>query len=308
MISKYFLKKTSFFFISNDVSKTHRFYEFILVDTESVQISHIRNSEATDIAYSKCNILKIISKNDWEQNPFTHKLFSQIKPLIILITKMHGLTHFLPNLLPIHGFLIREKNLKHFFQTGSKNGSFSLKLFQIFFVPTYEKPLIISKPIVKFFSLMETYIQYYFVLSLGSLGFSIETLPLIICSHLFFPNIWPENLKSNGGLPSKFLKLKPLNQSKIGLILKNPNLKNLQKKTYVWSSSLLEPLSWPQTPSKTFFLSNSAYKAYLKKVQEQDAETLSLLSDSDDDDDEDIASSSAFQQNEDMCYAPIHSP
>ena len=153
-----------------------------------------------------------------------------LKPLIILITKMHGLTHFLSNLLSIHGFLIEEKNFKHFFQTGSKKDGFSFELFQIFFVPTYEKPLIISKPIVNFFSLMETNIHYYFVLSLGSLGLSTGTLPLIICSHLIFPNIWPENLKSNGGPPSKFLEPKHLNQSKIGLILKNSNLQNLQKK------------------------------------------------------------------------------
>ena len=49
------------FFVSNDISKTCRFYEFILVDTESVQISHIKKPEGTDIAYSKCKILKSIS-------------------------------------------------------------------------------------------------------------------------------------------------------------------------------------------------------------------------------------------------------
>ena len=65
------------FFISNDISKTHRFYEFILVDMESIQVSHIKNPEDTDIAYSKCKILKSISENDWEQSPFTHKRFSQ---------------------------------------------------------------------------------------------------------------------------------------------------------------------------------------------------------------------------------------
>ena len=52
------------FFISNDISKTRRFYEFILVDTESIQVSHVKNPEGTDIAYSKCKILKMISEND----------------------------------------------------------------------------------------------------------------------------------------------------------------------------------------------------------------------------------------------------
>ena len=65
------------YFKSNDVPKTRRFYEFILVDTEPVQVSHITNNDGIDIAYSKCKIFKIISKKDWGQNPFTHKRFSQ---------------------------------------------------------------------------------------------------------------------------------------------------------------------------------------------------------------------------------------
>ena len=73
----FFQKDEVFFFISNDVSKTRRFYESILVNTEYVQILHIRNFEDTDIAYSKCKILKMISEKDWKQNPFTHKCFSQ---------------------------------------------------------------------------------------------------------------------------------------------------------------------------------------------------------------------------------------
>ena len=74
---QFFFQKDKFFFISNDVSKTRRFYEFILVDIEYAQISHIKNFEDNDIAHSKCKIIKIISKNDWKQNPFTHKRFSQ---------------------------------------------------------------------------------------------------------------------------------------------------------------------------------------------------------------------------------------
>ena len=50
------------YFKSNYVPKSRRFYEFILVDTESLQISHIKNNEGTNIAYSKCKILKIISE------------------------------------------------------------------------------------------------------------------------------------------------------------------------------------------------------------------------------------------------------
>ena len=65
------------YFLTNEISKTRRFYEFIFVDTESIQVSHVKNPEGTDIAYSKCKILKIISEKDWEQNPFTHKQFSE---------------------------------------------------------------------------------------------------------------------------------------------------------------------------------------------------------------------------------------
>ena len=65
------------FFVSNDISKTCRFYDFILVVTKSIQISQIKNPEGIDIAYSKCKILKIIYEKGWEQNPFTHKCFSQ---------------------------------------------------------------------------------------------------------------------------------------------------------------------------------------------------------------------------------------
>ena len=65
------------YFLTNEISKTHRFYEFILVDTEYIQVSHVKNHEGTDIAYSKCKILKIIYEKDWEQNPFTHKQFSE---------------------------------------------------------------------------------------------------------------------------------------------------------------------------------------------------------------------------------------
>ena len=91
---QFFFQKDKFF-VSNDLSKTRRFYEFILVDTESIQVSHVRNPKGTDIDYSKCKILKIISKNDWEQSPFTLKRFSQnfipqTFDYVDYITKMHG--------------------------------------------------------------------------------------------------------------------------------------------------------------------------------------------------------------------------
>ena len=49
IIEKIFQNKK--YFISNEILKTRKFYKFILVDTESVQISHVMNPEGTDIAY-----------------------------------------------------------------------------------------------------------------------------------------------------------------------------------------------------------------------------------------------------------------
>ena len=67
------------YFISNEVHKTHRFYEFILVDTESVQISHVMNPEGNDIAHSKCKILKVLNEKDWNQNIFTQELIVKVQ-------------------------------------------------------------------------------------------------------------------------------------------------------------------------------------------------------------------------------------
>ena len=67
------------YFISNEVLKTRRFYEFILVDTESVQISHVMNPEGNDIAYSKCKILKVLNEKDWNQNIFTQQLIVKVQ-------------------------------------------------------------------------------------------------------------------------------------------------------------------------------------------------------------------------------------
>ena len=65
LIVKIFLGKTNTF-KSNDISKTQKFYDFILMVTEFVQISHIKNNE---LRY-KHRIFKIQNfenyfKNDW---------------------------------------------------------------------------------------------------------------------------------------------------------------------------------------------------------------------------------------------------
>ena len=50
-LSKIFSKGN--FFLQNNLEKTHRFYEFILVDIESIEISRIQNESYTEICYSK---------------------------------------------------------------------------------------------------------------------------------------------------------------------------------------------------------------------------------------------------------------
>ena len=50
----------------------------------------------------------------------------------MLTTKMHGLTHFLLDLLPTHGFSNGEKNLKKISQPSFRNGGSLLELLKIF--------------------------------------------------------------------------------------------------------------------------------------------------------------------------------
>ena len=127
-----------------------------------------------------------------------HKILF-LKPLITLITKRHGLTLSMLDLLPIHGFSIGEKKPKHLFQTGFKNGDSFLELFKTFSVLKLENILMISKQIVKVFSLWEIVIHYPFALNLESLGFFVGNLPPIISCLHHSPGIWLGNSKSNGG-------------------------------------------------------------------------------------------------------------
>ena len=173
-LQKFSLK--DIYFLSNEVSKTRRFYEFILVDTKFIQVSHAKNPEGTDIAYSKCKILKVISKKDWEQSPFTHKRFSE---------------NFVPQTFDYmdyknawyNTFSVRTSSHSWFFNWGEKlqkafpnwfkNGGYFLVPLKIFFVLKSANPLTTSKPIVRTFSLQETVIHFPSVLNLEFLGFFV---------------------------------------------------------------------------------------------------------------------------------------
>ena len=154
-----------------------------------------------------------------------HKILF-LKPLIMLTTKMIGLTHFLLDLLPTHGFSIWEKNLKQIFQTGFRNGGSFLELLKIFFVLKFANLLTTSKLTMKVFSLLEIVIHSLFVLNLKSIGFFVGNFLLIILCLHHFPNIWLGNSKSNGGQPSEYLNLKLLSPSNNGLIPRSPNPKS----------------------------------------------------------------------------------
>ena len=65
------------YFIQNNLEKNWKFNEFILVDTNYVEISHIQNQNSIDICYSKCKICKVLSQKSWGWSPDTHKMFSQ---------------------------------------------------------------------------------------------------------------------------------------------------------------------------------------------------------------------------------------
>lgn len=57
---------------SEDLHKTRRFYEFILVDTKSVEITRTSNFEnPSKIAYSKLKTFKFMNPTYWNQDPYT---------------------------------------------------------------------------------------------------------------------------------------------------------------------------------------------------------------------------------------------
>ena len=51
------------YFIQNNLEKNRKFYEFILIDTDYVEISHIQNQTSIDICYSNARFAKFFLKN-----------------------------------------------------------------------------------------------------------------------------------------------------------------------------------------------------------------------------------------------------
>ena len=222
------------YFISNEILKTRIFYEFILVDTESIQISHVQNPEGNGIAYSKCKILKVLNEKDWDQNPFTLKVFLKNlihKPLTFMITKMLDTIPFVSGQTHIPGFLTGMKKCKKDFQIGFRNGGFLWVPLQIFSVLKSKNLLKTSETTVIASSLLEIAIHFSFVLNLESLGFYVGTIAFNKPNQAHSLSICPGNSKLNGGLLSKSPKPKLLKLSKTRLKPKRTNRKSLQSQT-----------------------------------------------------------------------------
>ncbi|KAI5400404.1 hypothetical protein KIW84_065336 [Lathyrus oleraceus] len=67
-----------FYFIPKDQTKTRKFYEFILVDSESITLTHQTDpSDKSKIKFSKFKVNKVLSPSDWNQPPSELKSFSR---------------------------------------------------------------------------------------------------------------------------------------------------------------------------------------------------------------------------------------
>ena len=72
---------SGFFYIPEDLHKTRRFYEFIVVNTKSVEITHIPSrDDLSKITFLKLKIFKVINPTYWNQDPYMEKTFS--KPFV----------------------------------------------------------------------------------------------------------------------------------------------------------------------------------------------------------------------------------
>ena len=112
-------------FATDDLRKTQKFYELILVDTNSVSLTHTfdkyhQHKFCIPNALSKqslpLNNAKIRLKSAPFPFPFPHK------NIIIMITKLRGIVHSFFNQMFIHGSLISMNNVQILFPFGFSIG------------------------------------------------------------------------------------------------------------------------------------------------------------------------------------------
>ncbi|KAL4365725.1 hypothetical protein AHAS_Ahas07G0134800 [Arachis hypogaea] len=66
----------TFHYILVNPQKNKKFYEFILVDTRSIELTHYRDPNTKQPIYSKIKIIKILSLQEWKLYPYQSKNFS----------------------------------------------------------------------------------------------------------------------------------------------------------------------------------------------------------------------------------------
>ena len=67
----------NFHYITEDILKDYKYYEYILIDSESVEIEHNYDSRETSrISYSKIKILRVLTPKEFSTNLYTTRTFS----------------------------------------------------------------------------------------------------------------------------------------------------------------------------------------------------------------------------------------
>ena len=66
----------SFQYLPHDSKKTRTFYEFILVDTDSIEVTHNTDKD-NNIIFSRVKILKVLSIFEWNQPLYKSKSLSR---------------------------------------------------------------------------------------------------------------------------------------------------------------------------------------------------------------------------------------
>jgi len=96
------------------LNKSQKFYELILVDSNSVSLTHTMDKyNPQQILYLKCIIRDVITAQEWK-NPFEERKFSITftrKRITTMTIKMRGIAPFLCNQIFTNSSLISMNNV-----------------------------------------------------------------------------------------------------------------------------------------------------------------------------------------------------
>ena len=178
--------------------KTRKFYEFILIDIDSIKITHNTDKNNLQrIAFSKCQILRVMTLTDWnKKNPLLARLLVNISIPWAITTKttwMSGITCSICKVISIYSlFNFQEAATPQFPAWFQKWWTFFGLLDSIFPLEIQEK--------------------FNFCKS-KTLSWSITQLRLLIfCSRIRIPWIFIWNIiKKQEQLPHFLLSLSTIN-------------------------------------------------------------------------------------------------